>query len=149
MSVAGHTLEHIAYYNSELVFCGDALFSAGCGRLFEGTAEQMFNSLTKLSQLSNTTKVYCAHEYTLANLKFSLAAEPNNHAITQYIKHASALRAKNKITLPSTIELEKTINPFLRCLQSEIKQQVSVFANQAITEELDVFTQLRKWKDIF
>jgi hydroxyacylglutathione hydrolase len=114
--IPGHTLGHIAYYftKSRFLFCGDTLFSAGCGKLFEGTPEQMFTSLKKLARLPNDTKVYCGHEYTVQNLKFALTIEPESLDIKTYISAADELRRRNLPTIPSTIGVEKAVNPFMR-----------------------------------
>ncbi|MEZ9596289.1 hydroxyacylglutathione hydrolase [Shewanella sp. 10N.261.52.F9] len=147
--VPGHTLGHITYLIEDVLFCGDTLFSGGCGRLFEGTAEQMFHSLTELSQLPDNTRVCCAHEYTLANLKFAKAVEPNNAALIQYSNNAAAIREQNKPTLPSSIGLEKAINPFLRSDSTEIQQILAVQFQQPIENTLQSFALLRQWKDNF
>lgn len=131
IDIPGHTSGHIAYYGNNWLFCGDTLFSAGCGRLFEGTPEQMFTSLKKLKSLDLKTKIYCAHEYTLANLLFAQHVEPNNQDIVTHIENCTKLRANNKPTLPSTIEMELKINPFLRAKSEAI------------------FTERRKEKDQF
>lgn len=117
MEIPGHTLDHIAFYCAaeKILFCGDTLFSAGCGRVFEGSYEQMYLSLSKLSALPDDTKVCCAHEYTLSNLRFAITTEPSNQDIIEYRNYCEILRAKNQPTLPSSIEQEKRINPFLRC----------------------------------
>ena len=117
IAVPGHTLDHIAFYSAseKALFCGDTLFSAGCGRIFEGTYEQMYQSLSKLAALPDDTKVCCAHEYTLSNLRFAVAIEPSNPDVAGYQNHCEALRKENQPTLPSTVGLEKRINPFLRC----------------------------------
>lgn len=107
IDIPGHTLGHIAYYDNDNLFCGDTLFSGGCGRIFEGTAEQMYQSLNKLSELPETTRVYCAHEYTLANLNFALSIEPDNLELIDYYNHVKSLREKNKPSIPSTIAQEK------------------------------------------
>lgn len=114
--VPGHTLGHIAYYftKSRFVFCGDTLFSAGCGKLFEGSPEQMYLSLKKLARLPIETQVYCGHEYTVANLKFALTIEPENLDIKTYISAADELRRRGLATIPSTIGIEKMVNPFIR-----------------------------------
>lgn len=142
----GHTLSHICYYDEQnaALFCGDTLFSAGCGRLFEGSAKQMINSLAKLSALPNNTRVFCAHEYTLNNLKFAETLEPNNHAIQEMI---NALSPK-QLSLPSAMEKEKKINPFLRCDSAALKQQVQQLGGNTQTKE-DVFQFIRKLKDNF
>jgi hydroxyacylglutathione hydrolase len=121
ITVPGHTLDHIAFYNADekTLFCGDTLFSAGCGRVFEGTYKQMYHSLLKLAALPDDTRICCAHEYTLSNLRFAVAIEPTNQDIADYLQHCEMLRAKKQPTLPSTIALEKRINPFLRCADVE------------------------------
>ncbi|MCK8045213.1 hydroxyacylglutathione hydrolase [Shewanella sp. 1CM18E] len=149
IQVPGHTLGHIAYLIDNLLFCGDTLFSGGCGRLFEGTAEQMYQSLSQLSELPDDTKVYCTHEYTLANLRFACAAEPNNQKLQEYVQQANQLRAQNIPTLPSSIGLEKAINPFLRADCAEIQQILAVQFQQPITNTLQSFALLRQWKDNF
>ncbi|EOD80277.1 Hydroxyacylglutathione hydrolase [Grimontia indica] len=145
--VPGHTLDHIAYYAEGMLFCGDTLFSAGCGRLFEGTPKQMHQSLTHLASLPDDTLVFCAHEYTLSNLKFALAVEPNNTALNEYVVEAKALREKNIPTLPSSIGKEKCINPFLRAHIDSIKAAVSQGATDSTDTE--TFAALRRWKDEF
>lgn len=148
IDVSGHTLEHIAYLNDELIFSGDSLFSGGCGRRFEGTVTSMYNSLTTLAALAPKTKIYCAHEYTLANLTFALKVEPSNQKLKNYYDKVVALRAKKAITLPSNIGLELAINPFLRTHIEEIQTKVSEFAQQKLTTPQQVFEYLRKWKDV-
>jgi len=155
IDLPGHTLGHIAYVNSNtenntnILFCGDTLFSGGCGRLFEGSAEQMFTSLNKLSSLADNTQVYCAHEYTLANLTFALAVEPNNQELTAYFQHVSQLRQQNKASIPSVIHREKQINPFLRAHSAEIKINAQKYAAKVLTNNIDVFATIRQWKDTF
>ncbi|WP_224970652.1 hydroxyacylglutathione hydrolase [Acinetobacter oleivorans] len=116
IATPGHTLGHIVYFIEELeaVFCGDTLFAMGCGRLFEGTAEQMYHSLSRLAALPTNTKVYCTHEYTLSNAEFALTVEPHNLALAERAQEVRELRKQGLITLPSTIELELATNPFLR-----------------------------------
>ena len=114
MEVPGHTLDHIAFFGHGALFCGDTLFSAGCGRLFEGSPEQMHHSLNKLKRLPDSTKVYCTHEYTQANVKFALAVEPNNIALNEYADWVASMREQNLPTLPSNLKEQKNINPFLR-----------------------------------
>ncbi|GIU44765.1 hydroxyacylglutathione hydrolase [Shewanella sairae] len=147
--VPGHTLGHITYLIEDVLFCGDTLFSGGCGRLFEGTAEQMHQSLSQLSLLADNTRVCCAHEYTLANLKFANTVEPNNPVLAQYMLDATALRAQNKPTLPSSIALEKAINPFIRVNSTEIRQNLAAKFQQPIESSEQSFALLRHWKDIF
>ncbi|SHE88151.1 hydroxyacylglutathione hydrolase [Vibrio gazogenes] len=147
IDLKGHTLGHIGYLGESEVFCGDTLFSAGCGRLFEGTAEEMWQSLQKLRALPEETKVYCAHEYTASNIAFALAVEPENPALQAYRDTVNRLRAHHQPTLPTTIGLEKQINPFLRPEQAEIIKSVSD-RNSAL-DPLSVFTVLREWKNEF
>lgn len=150
LEVPGHTLDHIAYYAaaSGWLFCGDTLFHCGCGRLFEGSPEQMLHSLNKLAALPDATKLYCTHEYTLANMAFALSVEPNNQALIEAHQAAQKLRANNLATLPSSIAEQKRINPFLR---SANPQLAAVVAEQHGTEStpLAVFTALRADKDRF
>ena len=149
IEVPGHTLGHIAYCIENALFCGDTLFSGGCGRLFEGTAEQMSLSLAKLSALPIETNVYCAHEYTQANLAFALAVEPNNQALQQYNLTVNQARANNIPTIPSTIATELAINPFLRSDSTEIKQSISEQFKTNNPSDLQTFTFLREWKNNF
>lgn len=149
LEVPGHTAGHIAYFNADLVFCGDTLFSGGCGRLFEGTPQQMFNSLEKLKALPSHTKVYCTHEYTLANLHFALATEPNNQDLIDYFNTVKTMRERDQISLPSSIGNERRINPFLRTDSAEVKTSVSDYNNKDISQPVDVFGALRSWKDNF
>lgn len=148
LDVPGHTAGHIAYVGHDAVFCGDTLFSAGCGRLFEGTAEQMAQSLAKLAGLPDTTQVYCAHEYTVANLKFSLAVEPDNAEAAAYLQRCEALRAKNEATVPSNIRQERNVNPFLRCHRQTVKQAAERHAGRRLNPA-EVFAVIRQWKDAF
>ncbi|EAR54831.1 putative hydroxyacylglutathione hydrolase GloB [Photobacterium sp. SKA34] len=147
LSVPGHTLGHVAYVGDEKLFCGDTLFSAGCGRLFEGTPAQMFNSLQKIATLPDETEVFCAHEYTASNLAFALVAEQGNPHLQQYRDKVIRLRANGKSTLPSTLSQEKRINPFLRCDQPSIKRSVADKAYD--NSDLETFAALRRWKDKF
>ena len=149
LDIPGHTLGHIAYYAPGMLFCGDTLFAAGCGRLFEGTAEQLYASLQKMAALPDDTKVYCAHEYTLNNLRFAAAVEPGNQHIADRIKHVTALRKTDLPSLPSTLAEEKLTNPFLRCNRETIRTSVEQHAGKKLTTPVAVFTELRKWKDGF
>ncbi|MDZ7684663.1 MAG: hydroxyacylglutathione hydrolase [Gammaproteobacteria bacterium] len=126
--VSGHTIGHIAYYFAEdgLLFCGDALFAMGCGRLFEGTPAQMWNSLQKLRDLPDDTVVYCAHEYTQANAKFALSVEPQNDALQARAREVEALRADDRPTVPSTIGVEKATNPFLRPMSEDLQSTIGL-----------------------
>jgi len=148
IEIPGHLDDHIAYLAPEILFCGDVLFGGGCGRNFEGTPAQLHHSLQRLAQLPDNTRVYCAHEYTAANLRFGLACEPDNPALQQRITATQQLRAANRITLPSTIALEKATNPFLRCTQPEI---IRTLQQRGLTDttELGVFTAMREWKNHF
>lgn len=149
LDIPGHTAGHIAYVGHDALFCGDTLFSAGCGRLFEGTPEQMLSSLDSLAGLPDGTRVYCGHEYTLANLRFAQAVEGRNPAIMDYVKRAAALRAKGQATLPSTIGLEKRVNPFLRARHEDVKSSAERHAGRALPTPVEVFTEVRSWKDTF
>jgi hydroxyacylglutathione hydrolase len=148
LEIPGHLDDHIAYLAPEILFCGDVLFGAGCGRNFEGTPAQLHHSLKRLAQLPDNTRVYCAHEYTAANLRFALACEPGNPALLQRVAATQQLRAANRITLPSTIALEKATNPFLRCTQPEIIRTLQLRGLDD-TSELGVFTAMREWKNHF
>lgn len=145
--IPGHTAGHIAYYGANSLFCGDTLFACGCGRLFEGTAQQMYISLNKLAKLPSTTKVYCGHEYTLANISFAKLVEPGNQALTELKVSAEKQRKKNLPTLPSTIEMENACNPFLRCTQPEIIQNASNYAGKSLKDPISVFAAIREWKN--
>lgn len=149
IEVPGHTLDHIAFYGELGLFCGDTLFSAGCGRLFEGSPQQMYQSLAKLTALPAETTVYCTHEYTLANIAFAQAAEPNNEELSDYKDWAVQQRASNAPTLPSSIQRELAVNPFLRCHSSELVNNVSHHKAAPLTSQTEVFAALRSWKDNF
>lgn len=148
LPVPGHTLGHLAYYGAGCVFCGDTLFGAGCGRLFEGSPAQMLDSLERLAALPDDTAVYCAHEYTEANLRFALAVEAGNRSLQARVDEVAVTRAKGLPTVPSTIALEKATNPFLRC--SEPAVIASAKNREAgISGSLQVFTALREWKNVY
>lgn len=149
LEVPGHTAGHIAYYGDGVLFCGDTLFSAGCGRLFEGTAAQMAASLARLATLPDDTRVYCTHEYTLSNLAFARAAEPRNAARDRYLEECEALRAGGRPTLPSTLAREKAINPFLRAAEPEILDALARHLGQRPADALASFAALREWKNVF
>jgi hydroxyacylglutathione hydrolase len=154
ISVPGHTLDHIAYFatpdgDEPILFCGDTLFSSGCGRLFEGTPAQMAESLARLAGLPDNTLVYCTHEYTRANLRFAAAVEPSNEAIQARSAAVERLRAAGMPSLPSPLSLEKAVNPFLRCNQPAVREQVQIQCGVSISTDVDVFTALRAWKDRF
>ncbi|MGZ9898377.1 hydroxyacylglutathione hydrolase [Shewanella gaetbuli] len=149
ISVPGHTKGHIVYVINNHLFCGDTLFSGGCGRMFEGTPEQFNTSLQLLAELPDTTKVYCAHEYTLANLKFATTALPHNKDIEEYQHTCTELRHNNRATIPSTIGIEKRINPFLLCHLESTQNALSSHFNEIISDEVQSFTLMRQWKDSF
>lgn len=145
--VSGHTIGHIAYYFSDdgLLFCGDALFALGCGRLFEGTPAQMWESLQKLSALPDDTVVYCAHEYTQANARFALSVEPDNDALQARALEIEALRADGRPTVPSTIGIEKKTNPFLRPMSADLQSTIGLTG----ADPVEVFAETRRRKDNF
>lgn len=151
MAVPGHTAGHIAYFAAATgwLFCGDTLFSAGCGRIFEGTAAQMHASLQRLAALPDATKVYCAHEYTLANLRFAAAVEPGSVTVTDALAAATARRAANQPTVPTTIGREKSMNPFLRCADPALAEAVRRHDGKPDAATVEVFAALRRWKDGF
>ncbi len=149
LNIPGHTLDHIAFYNEEMVFCGDTLFSAGCGRVFEGTYPQMYHSLMKLKRLDSATKMYCGHEYTLQNLRFAEQVEPNNTAIHEKILSVTQGLAEGKPSLPSTLADEKKMNPFLRCDELVIKEGVEKHVKHPLATPEEVFQALREWKNQF
>ena len=149
LAVPGHTLGHVAYYSEPYLFCGDTLFSAGCGRLFEGTADQMQNSFDKIAALPGDTLICCTHEYTLNNLAFAQAVEPDNKAITEHIKYVQQLRINKKPSLPSTLALEKTINPFLRTQAASMIKAASNHAGETVGAGAPTFKVIRQWKDSF
>lgn len=155
IEVPGHTAGHIAYFLAQaeggpLLFCGDTLFSGGCGRLFEGTPAQMLASLDALAALPGDARVCCAHEYTLANLRFARAVEPDNDELTRYIAQCEARRAHGEPTLPSQLATERRINPFLRSREATVINAVRTHARLAAhAGEAEVFGALRQWKNEF
>lgn len=149
MAVPGHTLGHLAYYAPGALFCGDTLFGAGCGRLFEGTPAQMSDSLGRIAALPDETRVYCAHEYTEANLRFAVAVEPENARLQARVAQVAALRARGESTVPSTLAEEKATNPFLRCseddvIEAAVRQSAVVDGSQTA-----VFAAIRAWRNNF
>ena len=157
LDVPGHTRGHIAYWLPDglgeadpapVLFCGDTLFSAGCGRVFDGTIEQLYDSLLKLGSLPGATRVCCTHEYTLGNLRFALAVEPNNRNLVSHLARCEALRAQHKPTLPSTLQTEQAINPFLRCTQSDVVASALQHGAEDAQPQA-VFAALRRWKNSF
>lgn len=149
LDIPAHTLGHISYYGEEMLFSGDTLFAAGCGRVFEGTYEQMYSSLQKLAELPKNTKVYCGHEYTANNLRFAQIVEPSNQKIVARLDQVNELRQQGLPSLPALLSEELATNPFLRCENQEIIQNVSKFAKRTLEGPIEVFTYLRKWKDNF
>lgn len=147
INIPGHTLDHIAYIGNNMLFCGDTLFSAGCGRIFEGTPQQMHDSLQKLMQLPDDMQVFCGHEYTLNNLQFAKTIEPNNSEIDNHISYITNILNSKQPSLPSNLLLEKAINPFLRCHEISVKEGVEKQCGQLCSDKLDVFKHLRRLKD--
>lgn len=149
LEIPGHTLSHIAFWGHDCVFSGDTLFSAGCGRTFEGTARQMNHSLERLRALPPHTQVYCGHEYTASNLRFAQAVEPDNAARAEYQTKVANLRADGAPTLPSTLSLEIQVNPFLRCDTPAVRRAAEQHVGKPLTDNAQVFGVLRAWKDQF
>jgi len=147
LDIPGHTRAHIAYYGAGALFCGDTLFACGCGRLFEGTAEQMFKSLGKLRALPDDTKVYCGHEYTLANIGFARNVEPQNAALAARENRDRRLSEAGKPTLPSTMREEKATNPFLRCTEPAVVESVNKYLGTRVSDPVRVFPAIREWKN--
>lgn len=145
--VPGHTLDHLAFWNDEALFCGDWLFSAGCGRVFEGTFEQMWQSLARTRALPGNLALYAAHEYTLDNLGFAQWVEPDNAAIVTYTRRVQEWDESDRPSLPSCLALERTVNPFLRVAEPQVRQQAGRHARRELHAEADIFTALRQWKD--
>jgi hydroxyacylglutathione hydrolase len=147
--IPGHTRSLIAFLGAGLLFCGDTLFAAGCGRLFEGTPAQMYESLRRLAALPDDTRVYCGHEYTLSNIKFARAADPDNAALAEWGMRAQHMRDANQPTLPTDIALEKKTNPFLRSGERALRESASRHAGRALSDPIDVFGTLRDRKNDF
>jgi hydroxyacylglutathione hydrolase len=149
LATPGHTLGQINYFGHGMLFCGDTLFSAGCGRLFEGTPAQMHASLSRLAALPPETQVYCGHEYTAANLRFAQAVEPDNADVREHTERVRQWRSSGLPSLPSTIGLERRINPFLRCAETSVRQAAQARAGATFSSALEVFATVRRWKDEF
>lgn len=149
LALPGHTLGHIGYLLDDLLFCGDTLFSAGCGRLFEGSPAQMHHSLRTLAALPGPTRVCCTHEYTLANLAFAQQVEPDNAELRAYAAEVQTLRAAGHPSLPSTLARERAVNPFLRTGIATVRAAAAKAAGRVAGDETEVFAQLRAWKDRF
>jgi hydroxyacylglutathione hydrolase len=153
LEVPGHTRSHIAFHHHHLdaglLFCGDTLFSLGCGRLFEGTAAQMLTSLDRLAALPGSTRVCCTHEYTLSNAAFALTVDPDNPALRDRADTVRALRAASTSTLPSTLALETATNPFLRCDTAAVRDAIAARLGRMPADRIETFAELRRWKDGF
>jgi len=145
--VPGHTIGHIAYLGHSSLFIGDTLFAGGCGRLFEGTPAQMQDSLAKLLNFADDTEVFCAHEYTMANLTFAIRVEPKNQILIDRIAATKTLRSENQATVPSLLKLEKQTNPFLRFYEQTVIDAAEGFAARKMSDPVDVFKTVRYWKD--
>lgn len=153
MAVPGHTLGHIAYFHNDAeqpwLLSGDTLFAAGCGRLFEGTAEQMFESLQRLAAVPDHTLIYCTHEYTLSNLRFAQAVEPGNPVIKKRVREVTELRDADRISLPTRLDVERETNPFLRSDVAAVRQAACAQSGRDLEGPVAVFAALRAWKDRF
>jgi hydroxyacylglutathione hydrolase len=149
LDIPGHTRAHVAYYGLGSLFCGDTLFACGCGRVFEGTAEQMLHSLTQLAALPDETRVYCGHEYTLANIRFARAVDPDNAALAAREESARRLREAGRPTLPSTLGEERATNPFLRCAEPVVVESANKYLGSRIADPARVFAAIRDWKNKF
>jgi hydroxyacylglutathione hydrolase len=152
IEVPAHTLDHVAFIHEDetmpFIFCGDTLFSGGCGRVFEGTFEQMFSALQKIKKLPSNTKIFCGHEYTVSNLEFACVADPTNDFIPKYLEELKEKVSSGEPSLPSNLETEYKINPFLRCDNEFIKDRINDKFGET-KSEIEIFTALRKWKDNF
>jgi hydroxyacylglutathione hydrolase len=149
MEIPGHTRSHIAFHGGGVLFSGDTLFAVGCGRLFEGTPRQMHDSLSRLMELPDETRVYCGHEYTLSNIRFAKAVEPGNAALQELEARAQKLRDQGLPTLPSTIAQEKATNPFVRVRDPAVIAAANRFAGQTLNDPVSVLAAIREWKNAF
>ena len=147
--IPGHTRTHIAFHGGGMLFSGDTLFAAGCGRLFEGTPRQMHDSLSRLMQLPDETRVYCGHEYTVSNVRFALAADPENVALRELEARAKALRDRDLPTLPSTVGQEKATNPFVRVREPAVIASANRYAGRTLDDPVSVLGVIREWKNRF
>lgn len=147
LSIPGHTLDHLAYVGEGIVFCGDTMFAAGCGRLFSGTPQMMTQSLAKLASLPSDTKMYCTHEYTVDNMGFAKWVEPESEQVLARDERETERQDEGEVTVPSTLELELNTNPFMRLQQPQVKQAAEAFAGKDLNEDWEVFAALREWKD--
>ena len=149
LEIPGHTLDHVAYISASALFCGDTLFSCGCGKIFEGTPEQMFNSLAKIKKINENQLVYCGHEYTQANITFAQTVDPFNLELQKRRKEVEDQRAKMLPSLPVSLKKELLTNPFLRCDQKSVRENVRKHYSLLAEDPLTIFTYLRTWKDKF
>jgi len=149
IDIPGHTAGHIALFGGGVLFCGDTLFACGCGRLFEGTPAQMLDSLTKLARLPAATRAYCGHEYTLSNIRFAEAVEPGNRELAQRKSRDAARRDRGEPTVPSTIGEELATNPFLRCGEPGVIAAAERHAGRRLAGTVEVFAEIREWKNGF
>lgn len=149
MAIPAHTLDHVAYYNEEILFSGDTLFTGGCGRIFEGSSELMLKALQRMAALPPTTKIYCGHEYTLHNLRFAQILEPKNPAITARIKKVEQLRHDKLPSIPATIAEELATNPFLRTTEPQVIAAIEHQYGQKFNSQVELFAALREWKNNF
>lgn len=149
MAIPAHTLDHVAYFSDDLLFCGDTLFTGGCGRIFEGTPAQMLTALQNLAALGPQMKIYCGHEYTVENLKFAHKVEPSNLEIVNRLNAAELLREQDLPTVPSTMHDELATNPFLRTEIPEVIESVCKHARKTLTSPVEIFAALREWKNSF
>jgi hydroxyacylglutathione hydrolase len=149
LEIPGHTRSHIAFHGGGMLFCGDTLFAAGCGRLFEGTPRQMHDSLSRLMRLPDTTRVYCGHEYTLSNIRFAKAADPDNAALRELESRARQQRERGEPTLPSTIAQEKATNPFVRVREPAVIVSAARHAGKPLDDPVSVLAAIREWKNAF
>jgi len=147
MEVPGHTLDHVAYHGNRLLFCGDTLFTGGCGRLLEGSASQLYASLQRLAALPEETRLHCGHEYTLANLTFASRVEPGNRRLAARLIDTMRLRSQNLATASATLAEEKATNPFLRCHIADVKLAAERFCDRPLNTGLETFAMIRSWKD--
>lgn len=149
MDIPGHTAGHIAFHGHGALFCGDTLFSAGCGRLFEGSPAQMLASLEKLAALPDSTRIYCGHEYTVANLDFGLAVEPDNTDMREYREWARGETAAGRPSLPAELGRERRVNVFLRCAEPRVRRAAADWCGQPADDTVTAFAAVRRWKDQF
>jgi len=147
--IPGHTRSHISFHGGGMLYCGDTLFAAGCGRLFEGTPGQMHESLSRLMRLPDDTRVYCGHEYTLSNVRFAKAVEPGNAALRELEARAKRQRDQDLPTLPSTIAQEKATNPFVRVREPAVIESANRYAGKTLMDPVSVLAVIREWKNSF